>query len=81
VADGLAEEHRWVLNSGWITFRIRSTDDFKHAVWLIRISYLRYTLKTASDPHRMLDEEAENLRLSSQYKALLESFLSSSVAA
>ena len=24
LAEGLAEEHRWVPNSGWITFHIRS---------------------------------------------------------
>jgi hypothetical protein len=42
VRDGLAEEHRWVPNSGWVTFRIRSQDDFRHAVWLMRMSYLRY---------------------------------------
>ena len=27
---GLAEEHHWVPNSGWITFRVRSEDDLKH---------------------------------------------------
>jgi Family of unknown function (DUF5519) len=27
LADGLAEEHRWVPNSGWITFRIRNDAD------------------------------------------------------
>jgi hypothetical protein len=81
LADGLVEEHRWVPNSGWITFQIRSNEDAKHAVWLIRLSYLRYALKTASDPRRMLDEQAENLGLSPQYKSLLEPFISKSVAA
>src|SRR5260370_3406819 len=41
LADGLAEEHRWVPNSGWVTFRMRSDKDFQHAVWLMRLSYLR----------------------------------------
>jgi hypothetical protein len=27
LAEGLAEEHRWVPDSGWITFRIRSEQD------------------------------------------------------
>ena len=44
LADGLAEEHRWVPNSGWITFRISSEQDFKHGLWLMRLSYLRYSL-------------------------------------
>ena len=47
LADGLAAEHRWVPNSGWITFRIRSEEDLDHAVWLMRLSYLRYPLKAA----------------------------------
>jgi hypothetical protein len=29
LAEGLAEEHRWVPNSGWITFRIRSEEDLQ----------------------------------------------------
>ena len=29
LAEGLAEEHHWVPNSGWITFRVRSEDDLK----------------------------------------------------
>ncbi len=38
LAEGLAEEHHWVPNSGWITFRVRSEDDLKHSVWLVRLS-------------------------------------------
>src|SRR5713226_2380274 len=48
LADGLAEEHHWVPNSGWITFHVRNQEDGKHAVWLMRLSYLRYALKTAA---------------------------------
>jgi hypothetical protein len=75
LAEGLAEEHRWVPNSGWITFRIRSDEDFRHAVWLMRLSYLRYALKTAADPRRLLEQESEELRLSPQFRSLLEPFL------
>ena len=45
LAKGLAEEHHWVPNSGWITFRILNEEDFRHALWLMRLSYLRYLLK------------------------------------
>ncbi len=31
LAEGLAEGHRWVPNSGWITFRVRSDRDVQHA--------------------------------------------------
>src|SRR5215471_17540465 len=43
----LAEEHRWVPNSGWITFRMHSEQDLQHALLLMRLSYLRCALKTA----------------------------------
>src|SRR6266567_5653003 len=33
LADGLAEEHRWVPNSGWTAFHVRSEEDLKHAFW------------------------------------------------
>src|SRR5579864_5152046 len=56
LAEGLAEEHRWVPNSGWITFRIRGEQDFSHALWLMRLSYLRYILKTAVDPQRLFEQ-------------------------
>ena len=81
LAEGLAEEHRWVPNSGWITFPVRGEEDFKHAVWLMRLSYLRYRLKTAIDPRRRLDEESEELQLSPKLKSLLEPFLPRSTAA
>ena len=46
LAKGLAEEHQWVPNSGWTTFRIRNEEDVRHALWLLRLSYSRYTSKT-----------------------------------
>ena len=80
LAEALAEEHRWVPNSGWITFRIRREQDFKHALWLMRLSYLRYWLKTATDPRKLFEEESEELRLSPQFKSLLERFLPSNAS-
>src|SRR5213078_4444803 len=35
LAEGLAEEHEWVPNSGWVTFRVRSNKALRHAEWLI----------------------------------------------
>src|ERR1700692_2826101 len=75
LAEGLAEEHRWVSNSGWTTFHVRSDDDFKHAVWLMRLSYLRYALKTAADPRSLLDQQSEKLHRSPRCRLLLEPFL------
>jgi hypothetical protein len=75
LARGLAEEHRWVPNSGWITFRMRREEDLSHALWLMRLSYLRYALKRSTDPQKLLEQESEELRLSAQFRSLLEPFV------
>jgi hypothetical protein len=75
LAEGLAEEHRWVPHSGWITFHVGSDDDLRHAVWLMRLSYLRYRLKAAADPRGLLERETEELHLSPEFQALLEPFV------
>jgi hypothetical protein len=72
--EGQAEEHRWVPNSGWTTFKVRRDADIGHAIELLRISYLRYALKGASDPHEFLKQESETLHLSPRFKSLLEIF-------
>jgi hypothetical protein len=75
LADGLAEEHRWVPNSGWITFQMRSEKDLSHALWLMRLSYLRYALKSSTTPQKVFEQESEELRLSPRFKSLLEPFV------
>lgn len=75
VAEGLAQKHHWIPDSGWITFQVRTEDDLKHAVWLMRLSYLRYALKTASDPRELLNRQREELHLSAKFSALLEPFV------
>ena len=41
----------------------------------MRLSYLRYALKTTSDPRGLLEQESERLRLNPQFKSLLEPFV------
>ncbi len=77
LAEGLAQEHRWVPNSGWVTFRIRNEEDLDHAVWLMRLSYLRYALKRAPDPRNLLTQASDKLGLSPEFKSLLEPFIPS----
>ncbi len=72
--EGQAEEHRWVPDSGWATFRVRSETDIAHAIELMRLSFLRYALKAASDPRQFLKQESEALRLSPRFVSLLEVF-------
>jgi hypothetical protein len=75
LAEGLAEEHGWVPNSGWITFHVRSEEDFNHAVWLLRLSYLRYAMKAAPDPRKLLDRQSQELDLSPHFRSLLKALL------
>ena len=71
----LAEQHRWVPPSGWTTFRIRGDSDVEHAVWLMRLSYLRYALKSATSPSELLKSEAQRLHLSQDLVAILARFI------
>ena len=73
--EGLAEQHRYVPDSGWITFYVRSKDDLRHAEWLLRLSYLRFVLKAVPDPGKRFEEESERLGLNPQLRALLASFV------
>jgi len=73
--QGLADEHHWVPQSSWITFRVPSEDDLKHALGLMRSSYLRYALKTASDSRRLLEQESEELHLNPRFRSLFEPFV------
>jgi len=75
LAEGLAQDHRWVPNSGWITFRIRAEQDLKHALWLMRLSYLRYALKIDPDPRKLFQQESEELRLGPRFASLLAQFV------
>jgi hypothetical protein len=75
LAQGLAQQHRWVPNSGWITFRTRGEQGLDQALWLLRLSYLRYALKNASDPQQLFERESQRLHLSPDFKSLLEKFI------
>ena len=75
LAEGLAEEHQWVPNSGWVTFRVRSDKDLQHAIWLMRLSYFRYALKSVPDPWKMFAEVSEELQLTDRFKSLLKQFV------
>lgn len=73
--EDLAKEHRWVANSGWVTFHVHNDADLNHALWLMRISYLRYALKTASNAAEMLENKSADLHLKPQFRCLLAQFL------
>ncbi len=73
--EGLAERHRFVPDSGWVTFYVRTEDDLRHAAWLMRLSYLRFALKAVPDPGKRFEQESERLRLNPQMRALLARFV------
>jgi hypothetical protein len=41
----------------------------------MRLSYLRYALKTAPDPQSLFEQESEKLHLNDHFKSLLEPFV------
>ena len=81
LAQKLAEPHHWLPNSGWITFRVDREEDLPHALWLLRLSYLRYSLKVVADPRGLLAKESARLRLAPQFTALFEKFVPAGLAA
>lgn len=76
----LANKHRWVPNSGWTTFNIRGAKGVEHAIWLMRLSYLRYALKSAPDPVQLLETESEHLHLNPNLASLLSRFIPAGAA-
>ncbi|HUN87208.1 MAG TPA: luciferase family protein [Terriglobales bacterium] len=75
LSQRLAEPHHWLPTSGWITFHIQSDDDLRQALWLLRLSYLRYSLKVSPDPRATFEDESERLQLAAQFRQLFEKFI------
>jgi hypothetical protein len=73
--QALAEIHPYGPDTGMVSFQIRTDGDVEHALWLMRLSYLRYALKDAAEPARMLDEESERLKLNARLRYLMEPFV------
>src|SRR5436190_22068891 len=44
IAEKLAEAHHILPESGWVSFRLRQPSDSDHALWLLRLSYVRHVL-------------------------------------
>jgi hypothetical protein len=62
--DNLAERHHWAPDSGWITYRVTNAPGLAHAIWLMRLSYLRYALKQSEEPQVLFERETQTLKLS-----------------
>lgn len=75
LAKGMADEHHWVPDSGWATFRIRREDQMAHAIWLMRVSYARYAIKNSQDSRKMFEDESARLGLQEPFLSLLGKFV------
>ena len=75
LAAGLAEEHRWVPDSGWTTFRVGKEDQMRHAIWLMRLSYARYAIKRSEDSQQSFEQETTRLGLREPLLSLLRKFV------
>src|SRR5215831_15921320 len=73
--ERLAEQHHWVPNSGWISFRIRNPQDLQHALWLLRLSYLRYALKHNTEAHGLLRQQDAEWHFGPRFISLLSQFI------
>jgi luciferase-like monooxygenase len=75
LSQGLAAVHPYAPDTGNVSFQMNKDEDLQHAIWLMRLSYLRYALKQAADPALMLDEESERLKLDPRLRALMQAFV------
>jgi luciferase-like monooxygenase len=60
LTEDLVSKHHWLPDSGWVTFRVRSEDDIPRALWLLKLSYLRYVLKQRSRAKVEADKNADS---------------------
>ena len=74
LAQGRAERHRWLPDSGWVTYHLHNESNLSEAAWLMRLSYLRYALKAAPDPEGLLRDESERMGLSPEFQNLMAQF-------
>ena len=72
LADGKVERHHVLPHSGWITFRVLELEQIPYAVWLLRLSYLRYAVRSKLPVGQKKDFDAELARLTADglYSAL-----------
>lgn len=64
VHEGIAAAHRYVPDSGWVTYRVRTEDDAQHATRLLRLSYLYRSIVRSTDVLKLEQIRTELVRLS-----------------
>lgn len=77
LAENVVSKHHVLPDSGWVTFMVRSENDVKCALWLLKLSYLRYALKGGSIDDPQVQQELRDLNPSPPLRAVLEQVLAS----
>lgn len=76
IAEGRAEVHHLLKDTGWITFTIRQPEDVERAVWLFRLSYLfhagRGRSRAALEGQINISEAVAALRLSASMQTVFD---------
>jgi hypothetical protein len=74
IAEGRAELHHFLRDTGWISFYIRSEADVEKAIWLFKLSYLfnatRGANRVALQSQINIQSELEALSLSEPLQAI-----------
>lgn len=77
IAEGKAEPHHLLKDTGWISFYIRRDDDVQAAIDLFKLSYLfnamRGRNRAALDGSLDVSRELQNLPLSDSMRTLFDS--------
>ena len=60
IAEGIVLQHHFQPKSGWTTFHTNEAN-VERALWLLRLSYLRYALKQATKEGLVQNGDAERL--------------------
>jgi hypothetical protein len=58
IAEGIVTPHHFLPKSGWTTFHVDETNA-ERALWLLRLSYLRYAVKQATKKRAGQNGDAE----------------------
>ena len=67
-AEGLAQRHHLLPETGWISYYTRRADDADHAIWLLRLAYLHHVAKAQRRPNT--DPEIASLDVASALNEL-----------
>jgi hypothetical protein len=72
IAEGKAELHHLLPDTGWISFYIRSEADVQRAIWLFRYSYVQKLIRKAGGVSEESQQIINDLAPSESLRRLVE---------